>query len=759
MKKRRILLLIILVAAAGFLMAVGHQLLDVPQAGQRMIASFERLLGRPVQVGTVTFFPLGGLAIKLHQLVVPAADGRPLLQIDEVIVGLSPEFLLQGTLRFSSVTLVDPQIRLYQQPDQSWGEQLFVLLEEMRQHGERQQERLAVSSTIGRLTVRNGRVLTEPAGHSGPADVWMDGVHANLLDFSPTRPTPIRLSGRLKRVPFTLDGQLGPLPASGEWLSLPVMINVDMKAFGAATLAPLLTALHLGEIWPGLRAARGQLVLTLRGNIQHGLQSRAELRLAQLSRPTPWPVQQLTLQQKSLLRLDLDHNRRFVPLLLLQEGRIHLNNLPWLDVKGTVQWLQSQPHFSLELAALQAVDMAVVASLMREQRYLAMPIEWPLPAGRIKGQWLLLGSWAGAVNFFGQLDLSRATLAWPPFHKEAGVPLMLELRGSYADQELHLQQAVMTATDRTRLEWFGRLAPTQSLTMVGQVEGTLLKDYLPALRHWSLRGDSRVQMTWSRHPDQTVAEMWFNTGPFHLGGFDISDGTAHVRWSGSRFFIPTARFRLAQGWVNLSGMVYGQAPTWGYDVTTSFQDVVAEALGETPLQPILLDRMLAPLLVGHDSMPLSIESARCSGYSTFRGWLTADGVERPVAGRLHLELAPGRLSGSTRPQWPERPMVEQDEKMAGVAPERLEGVEIAWDHATVDVVLDQERVLFRNLLLQSDDLEIQGSGRHDDSGTVDDQLQFWSPWWRDPRPVQLHLSGDRDRPTLSWQTPAHSCRP
>ncbi|MBF0124349.1 MAG: hypothetical protein HQL60_03310 [Magnetococcales bacterium] len=754
--RRYTVLWVVIVVALLLAFGMVERLLVGRQAGQRVVAIFEQLLGQPLQVGEVTFFPLGGLAIKLHSVSLLAGGSnrdRPLLRIDEIIVGLSPEFLFHGTPRFSSITLVEPRLYLYQQSTIPWQTELFALFEQLRLRGETGQLVATVNSPIGmmgRLTVRNGLLLTVAPGRPSDGEILMDRLQASLLDFSQTHPTPVRLSGRLKSVPFTLDGQLGPLPAAGEWLSLPMLMNIDMKAVGTTTLAPFLAALRFSEWWPDLRASRAQLSVTLRGNIRHGMQSRAELQLViAASESVPPPLRHIALQQKSLLRLDVNDEMEFVPLLLLQEGKIQLNNLPWVELKGSVQWWQRRPHFSLTVATARAIDMTLVADLMR--KYPVLPVEWPLPSGRMEGQWLLLGSWPGALNFFSHLDLSATTLSWPPFHKKTGVPLVLEVRGSYADQELHLQQVVLSATAGNRLEWFGRLSPDPALTMVGQLEGETLKEYLPLLNHWSLRGESRVQLAWSHHPDQATVEMWFNSQRLHLGGVDIRDGAAQVRWYGNRIFIPRAHFRLGEGWVDLSGMVYGQAPTWGYDVMVSFLDVETAALPETPLQSLLVDRLLSPLAVGQTNVALPIESARCSGHGTFRGWLTTDGIEKPVAGRAHLEFSAGRLLGVMIPQWSERP-VELDGQQEVVRMELLDDSYGSWERASVDVTLDQERLLFRDLLLRSGDTVVRGAGRHDDRGAVEDRLFISSPWWRDPRPMQLRLNGDKDQLTALWQS-------
>ncbi len=128
--------------------------------------------------------------------------------------------------------------------------------------------------TIGRITVQNGILAIlnwdHPDGQTWIFDHLQIGIHA----LSPSRASPVTASARYRNIPFTLNGQLGPLPDTLDPFEMPMLLSLEAKSIGLNHMEEVLSTETIK-----ISTSRGYLTTLLHGSLEKGLQTSTWLQL------------------------------------------------------------------------------------------------------------------------------------------------------------------------------------------------------------------------------------------------------------------------------------------------------------------------------------------------------------------------------------------------------------------------------------------------------------------------------------------------
>ncbi|MEO5348285.1 MAG: hypothetical protein H7836_01355 [Magnetococcus sp. YQC-3] len=529
---------------------------DVERFRPAVISTLEKITGHPISLEELLPAPTEGLfTLELRNLTIHAnaPSDPPLLLAKKVQIGLSPSFFFaenpaETPWKISSLTFTNPQVNIVQQED-TWLAHL--LQEAVEKSDRRMRQQLGWGLThlaIQSIKIHNGMLTLLDWEHAAGHSLRVDRIHGDIHSLSAAHASPVSLSARFQSVPFTLSGQIGPLPESLDLADMPLLLNLEAKSTQLSYFIEFFTSLtnffmaHAQnfQLPPGVEAqgARGYFSTLFNGSLKKGLQTRSRLELDKLiltekkpqpatpDKPAPAAIpSDLALRQKSILK-DEQGN----PLLQIEECFLYVDGKPILDLKGMVHDTGQKPGMenlvNLTLSTLNSVD------LNRFSRFLFPFLSAEAPQGMLQ----LQGTWPNALQWNAHLDLTHTTLSFPlpgtspapaqtslprgerraqhpvlsllhtlGIDKQAGVPLFLDLELAYEQveeseeenlwrlKELLVTRPSLSGVDNSeyRLRLSGTLQPTTRLEMSGEWELSLAKEYLPRATHWNLAGLAR----------------------------------------------------------------------------------------------------------------------------------------------------------------------------------------------------------------------------------------------------------------------------
>lgn len=428
----------------------------------QIISSLENITGHPVSLGKVAFSPTGGLfTLELQDLEIHAQEPTepPLLRVKKVQIGMTPlSFFHKITQRevddwhlqldISSLTLIQPQMNILQRRD-TW---LMRWAQDTAQRSDKKIERefgLGLTDiSIGSIKIQSG-IMTllngeNPDGHTLVFDRIQAGMHA----LSPNRASPVSLSARFQTVPFTLNGQIGPLPNAFDFAELPVLLSLEAKSGTLPQLKNIFTNPFIPQPHTiNIHVARGYFSTLFYGTLKKGMRTSSRVELdklvvdASLKKENPssdnpstdikkaqqeaqetqqeagkqqktdaqtistaaWETKAGTamdwaFRQKSVLRLE---NSGF--FFQIEELFLYLDRKPILDVKGVFD--RGEDGFlDLKLTTLGSVRL-------EQFPYIFFPY---LSGDSLQGTLHIHGSWPDSIALSAKLDLSPTAFSFPP---------------------------------------------------------------------------------------------------------------------------------------------------------------------------------------------------------------------------------------------------------------------------------------------------------------------------------------------------------
>jgi hypothetical protein len=162
---------------AGFAVADTALLYRAYVRREFVISELERLAGRPVNLGDISFGPFKGLVAEGFE--IPKKNGQPLLRAERIRVQLDGAKLMTGTVRIASVELEQPLARLEVSKDGK-GELIELIAEVARHAG----ESTAAGGPIPRISVTGGElVFAHEAFMNEGLEIAVRDIDARILPY------------------------------------------------------------------------------------------------------------------------------------------------------------------------------------------------------------------------------------------------------------------------------------------------------------------------------------------------------------------------------------------------------------------------------------------------------------------------------------------------------------------------------------------------------------------------------------------------
>ncbi|MBF0422965.1 MAG: DUF748 domain-containing protein [Magnetococcales bacterium] len=361
--------------------------------------TIESISGHRVKLEKVSYNPLNGLfTLELSHLEVEATDpdNPPQLLVPTVFVGVDPLSLALRQPQPVSIMLVNPQINIVARLhpkliDQAQNRALVSDRNMARELG-----RGWTGLALGKVGLQNGILTFIDSSRSAEGTLIIDHIQLNVHALSSRAASPVTASARVHNIPFTVNGQVGPLPASLDPFAMPVLLTLDAKSIGLADLNDLFPDTTIQA-----RLSRGILTTTLHGTLKAGLQTSSWLQLDGLewvntesmpqNKKVPfWPLSvgrrkmegavamDIAIRQKSLLRLHRDYRSS----LTLKEFFIYVNGSPIIETHGRIRGGR-YGSWDMDFSILNSIGFA----------RLPIPKNFPLSGETPVGSISIQGSW------------------------------------------------------------------------------------------------------------------------------------------------------------------------------------------------------------------------------------------------------------------------------------------------------------------------------------------------------------------------------
>lgn len=653
----------------------------------RILETLEQVTGHKARMGQLELAPALGIQLRIRDLELLSHDPTepPFLQVQEALITPSLAMLWKrDRLAISAITLVRPQITLVQRHEQKLLEraQTTARLGDARlaqlMHGQGLSQ-----IQIGRITLTNGiiAILDWEAKTNATSTLILDHLQAHIHNVTANRASPISASARFQDIPFTANGQLGPLPENVDLTRMPLILSLEAKAVDPSLLLGTIAFLPIQA-----HTSRGYFSALLHGNLAEGMQVNSLLQMERLTLSLPAAVRtpptfDLMVRQNSVMQLLGDDLNWHLKELYLSTG-----GTPLLEARG--HWHSSQGLF-LELSSRQPLPVA----------QLPLPVRWPLQGGTLKGTLLLEGNWTERMNLHLTLQLKDTVVAATPIHKGAGPPLALDARLEWDRLKgLGITNAVLQATPGEELRLSGRLTPQPDLTVVGEWQLANLKHYLAPAREWNANGRIALEEGKFRFTEQAEGGSgWHGSGRVQLhqsqlGWLKLAGVRAALLLAPEGTTITLDEMRLA------GGVVQGAAflATEPVERPPFHASLVAAGIRleelSSPLPPSLFP--VEGILSGHGNLQGTLDGH----------WLPTE----PLAMQGHLEIGPGRMLNLN-------PLLLSSPQ-SGEISLATTGKAFYWETLSADLAISQGQTWLSNLEANSAQLRLTGRGRRDPMG-------------------------------------------
>ncbi|MBF0193337.1 MAG: DUF748 domain-containing protein [Magnetococcales bacterium] len=556
----------LLVVVFGLAVIVYYQTNNMDWYRPRISDTLQRITGHNVSIKKVKYAPLSGLfTLELKELEILSLDPAepPMVQVKVTLLSFSPLSIFSGAPQLSSIKLINPQINL--------------VLHDKAPLMERAQDTAVASDkkllkelgvglsdiTIKRITVQNGILVVldwdHPEGRTWVFDHLQMGIHA----LSPTRASPVVASARYRSIPFTVNGQVGPLPDTLDPFAMPILLNFEAKSIRLKELQEILSTDTIA-----VKTSRGYLTTLLHGSLNEGLQTSTWLQLDGLvlsrkdekkvveqppqtlkntiiDRLTPKndnDTLDLAFRQKSVLHMGWYG----VPKLDFEEIFIYLDGSPIIEAKG---WVKNKWRGPLEM------DVKFLNQV--ELGRLPWPASFPLKGVSPSGTFKLNGTWPTDMSYYADLDLTKTTIEVAPFEKVADTPLAVKASLFQSDEIFTVNDLVLNhPANSNNIIISGSYSPAIQLKAAVNWAIDDVVNYFPDVENWKSGGLMKLDMDIGK---LTKSASWQAKGLLqvpdgYLMDLEFKDLQIPFTVKDSQLRFSPLKLRLADGQVDIMGL-------------------------------------------------------------------------------------------------------------------------------------------------------------------------------------------------------------
>ncbi|MBF0419496.1 MAG: DUF748 domain-containing protein [Magnetococcales bacterium] len=692
----------------------------------------ESLSGHKVRLEKVSYNPLNGLfTLVLTNMEIEASDpgDPPVLVAPTIVLGIRPMSLLLHQPEPVTITLVNPQINIVAQLNHHLIDQAQNKALASDRNMTRELGRGLTGLTLGKIALQNGLLTIVDRARQSDGTLIIDHIHLNLHALSPTSASPLTTSARVHNIPFTLNGQVGPLPASLDPFEMPWLLSLDAKSVGLADLNDMFPD---GQIQA--RLSRGYLSTMIHGTLKTGLQTSSWLQLDGLEwvntatmqagkKTSFWKLgvgrtkkdgpaaMDIALRQKSVLRL----HRDFRSSLELKEFFIYLDGSPIVETKGRIRG---------GLYGSWALQFTLIKSVPISQ--LPIPYHLFLGGGSPTGKINVKGSWPEGGDVQAQLDFSPTSIQLPPLVKGEGLPLKVDAKADFSESRLQFKEAHIIAGDEAAgsVSFKGAMVPALDMTGSGQGDLTRLSKYFPILASWQTAGKLELEQVQigSREglsPDRLEGHLRVSKGKAGPVVFDRLE--APFRWRPPEWRFSQVTLEVPAG--RADAFVSILAPEERPPTFTAMVVPVGVFVEKLPLPRSGLEQKLEGLLFGNVTVHGVLDGQKLPDLET----LTAHGTLRMPVGRI-TSLDPAIL-------------LKQPSEEITIA---KSGKSWTWDQARAEIQGDARGIRLENMKIRSLDSVLTGRGnwQFGEKYGFDIEIANQLPPWGETESFLIHVAGD-----------------
>ena len=708
---------VLLTVVFGSVAFVHFQTKNLDRFRPSITKSLERITSHPASLKKLSYAPLSGLfTLALEELELLSQDPSepPMVQVHETLLSFSPLSFFTGKPQLSSIKFINPQINLVLR-DHS------PLMERAQDTALASDEKLLAELgvrladiTIGRITVQNGMLVIldwdHPEGRTWVFDHLQLGIHA----LSPMRASPITASARYRSIPFTVTGQVGPLPETLDPFEMPILLSLEAKSIG---LKDVLETISTETIQ--VSTSRGYFTTLLHGSLAKGLQTSTLLQLdgVNLSRKDEKTKKErkplikpdildrfnkrnekktidLALRQKSTLHMGWEG----APKLEFEEFFVYVDNSPILETTG---WIRNQWRgpLDLEMKILNKIDLD----------RLPWPDLFPFKGQGPSGSFKFAGIWPTTMTYSANLDLSQTTIELPPLNKKANSPLALKFLISQVRDQITIKEFLLhhpIIPDQT-IKIAGPLTPTMKLVTSLNWHLDDAPNYFPTVKNWNAKGLAKLNMELGQTKESSnwLAKGTFQAKQGKIGPIEFQELQIPFAIEDEQLRLPHMRIVSAGGRVEIL------------------------AMADLSQDPVIFDSRIN--LAGMDLSQLpgqkeGNDSVRLEGYmfaeASIQGQLDKDTFlpTDNLFGHTHLRVEPGRLNG-----------IDQNAFYKRVTKETVisnEKKSLYWNIMQADIELLNKKLTLENIQVDNAEAHISGKGFWDLAGDRRFDLDIKTDW-------------------------------
>ena len=709
-------IVVFLLVIAGFLFLPG--MVNLEWYRTRITQTLERVSGRPASFESLTFTFVGGFpALELKNLEILSIDPTepPFMLVKKVRVGITPLSLFAETPRISSLTLISPQVNIVQRS----GTLLLRRARDSAQQSDAEMERELgrglTDLTIGRISIRNGLLTILNWEHPEGQTLIFDRIQALVHALSSQKASPVSASARFQSLPFSITGQVGPLPQTLNPYAMPILLSLEAKSAWLPNLVNLFAGTSIETT-----ADRGYFSTLFHGTLKDGLQTSSRLELDKLATITtrsdgsPHGSQKqttvdLALRQKSVIR----YRSRYASLDI-QEFFLYLDGTPIIDIKGHFLHGAAGP-IDITLTTLNQVNLDQFPELAT-----LLFLSGATPSGTMH----LHGDWNSSLTLTAHLDLTRTGLNHPPFFKKPGIPFTINLKAVRTDEAINLAELVLTqpTIPSHRLRFSGIARPKTDLTIKGNWNLASLPYFLPGLKSWNPTGMAQLSGTLTEDAMRNIPQSVqgkLNLQAGSLGPLVFKQMDIPFKLEKNRLDMAPIQVQTGEGRLDVISRIHFTPPQPVYQAFFQHSGIT---IADFPLGP-------------RDN-PVRVDGLIFSQGDIW-GFLDKNLFPTETySGRAHVQIEPGRLTGIDHTVF--------FESLPDGKPVSGSRVPFYWQRLATDLSFANGSFVINNLEMVSDTRKILLSGNVDADNRQRFKVQASSSHADEsPNQVNLLLEGSR----------------
>jgi AsmA-like C-terminal region/AsmA family len=246
-QKRILLGLAALVAILGILVQSFNSLAS--RNREQVQQELQKVLGKDVSFERLKVSLLGGFGFSAKGFRIsddPRFAATPLVQANDLILGVSFWDLLLGRIVIVSMTLKQPEFQII--TNEAGVVNLSALASRKKELGTfprfrlptAERHRAAVNFLVSRIRVENGRIAYVDRSIKEPAEVQIRNVDMDVEGLDPKEQTRFKLTAALTEGlarDVRIDGLLGPMIDDRSWLQQPIDLNIKFDSLYVPLLA------------------------------------------------------------------------------------------------------------------------------------------------------------------------------------------------------------------------------------------------------------------------------------------------------------------------------------------------------------------------------------------------------------------------------------------------------------------------------------------------------------------------------------------